>query len=65
MRARGQPTNQRWFLLTLLLSCVTILAVIFSSWELVEHHYFRALDYQTLHYLYITRGIASSFLLAL
>jgi PAS domain S-box-containing protein len=51
--------------LTLALSCVTILALVFSLWELVEHRYFRGLDYSTLHYLYITRGIASSLLLAL
>ena len=62
---RTHSAGQRWFLVTLLLSCATILAVIFSLWELVEHRYFRDVDYQTLHYLYITRGIASSFLVAL
>jgi PAS domain-containing protein len=31
----------RWFLVTLALSCVTILAVVFSLWELIEHRYFR------------------------
>ena len=61
----SRTTNQSWFVATLLLSCVTILALIFSLWELLEHRYFRDLDYSTLHYLYITRGIASSLLLAL
>lgn len=58
-----QPASGRWFTLTLLLSCATILALIFSVWELIEHHYFRDLDYATLHYLYITRGITSSLLI--
>ena len=56
------PTGRRWFLVTLGLSCVTLLAIVFTVWELVEHRYFRDLDYVTLHYLYITRGIASSLL---
>lgn len=55
----------RWFLVTLALSCVTILAVVFSLWELIEHRYFRDLDYTTLHYLYISRGVASSLLVGL
>jgi len=55
----------RWFLATLALSCVTILAVVFSLWELIEHRYFRDLDYTTLHYLYITRGVASSLLVGM
>lgn len=60
-----QPVSQRWFLVTVGLSCATILALIFSLWELVEHRYFRGLDYATLHYLYITRGIVSSLLIGL
>lgn len=65
MKRSEQPVGKRWFLLTLVLSCVTLLALVFSLWELVEHHYFRGLDYATLHYLYITRGIASSLLIGL
>lgn len=65
MQPGERPANQRWFLLTLALSCATILALIFSVWELVEHRFFRDLDYQTLHYLYITRGITSSLLVGL
>lgn len=39
--------------------------MILALWELVEHHCFRGLDYTTLHYLHITRGIASSLLIGL
>ncbi|MBI3680626.1 MAG: PAS domain S-box protein [Acidobacteria bacterium] len=54
-----------WFFVTLTLSCFTILAVTFSLWELVEHHYFRDLNYLTLHYMYITRGVTSSILVGI
>lgn len=54
-----------WFWVTLLLSCVSIVGVVFAAWELVESRFFRDVDYTTLHYLYITRGIASSLLLAM
>lgn len=64
-RLNGEANSRTWFLLTLGLSCITILAVVFSLWELIEHHYFRGLDYSTLHYLYITRGIASSLLIGI
>ena len=47
-----------------MLSSITVVAVVFSAWELVENRFFRAADYVTLHYLYITRGILSSLLLA-
>lgn len=56
--------GRRWFWATLMLSCVSIVAVVFSAWELVENRFFREADYVSLHYLYITRGIASSLLLA-
>ena len=56
--------TQPWFWVTLTLSCITIVAVVFAVWELIENHFFRDLDYRTLHFLYITRGIASSLLLA-
>ncbi len=65
MNAQGAPTNSRRFFLTLALSCITVVALVFSLWELVEHHYFRDLNYRTLHYLYITRGIASSLMIGL
>ena len=47
-----------------MLSCVTIIAVVFSIWELLENRFFRNADYATVHSLYITRGIVSSLLLA-
>ncbi|MBI4442164.1 MAG: PAS domain S-box protein [Acidobacteria bacterium] len=53
-----------WFWTTLLLSCLTVLSVVFATWELVEQRFFRDLDFRQLHYLYITRGVASSLLLA-
>ncbi len=56
--------EQRWFWGTLVLSSISIIAVVFAFWELVENHYFRDLNYVTLHYLYISRGVASSLLLA-
>jgi PAS domain S-box-containing protein len=65
VQSGGQPEKQRWFLLTLALSCATILALIFSVWELVEHRFFQDIDYQTLHFLYITRGITTSLLVGL
>lgn len=57
--------NQRWFWATLMLSSISIAGVVFAIWELLENRFFRDTDYLTLHYLYITRGIGSSLLLAL
>ncbi len=54
----------RWFWVTLTLSSISVVAVVFSAWELVEYQFFRELDYVALHYLYVTRGIVSSLLLA-
>jgi PAS domain S-box-containing protein len=56
--------ERRWFWATLVLSSISIVALVFAFWELVENHYFRDLNYVSLHYLYISRGIASSLLLA-
>ena len=47
-----------------MLSCISIVAIVFAAWEVAENRFFRHVDYVTLHYLYITRGIASSLLLA-
>ena len=67
-RARGSVRDsehgRRWFWATLVLSSISIVALVFAFWELVENHYFRELNYVSLHYLYISRGIASSLLLA-
>ncbi len=60
----SQVRPPRWFWATLLLSSTSIVASVFAAWELVENRFFRETDYLTLHYLYITRGVASSLLLA-
>ncbi len=61
----GERVPQRdWFWLTLTLSSITVIAVVLALWELIQNHFFRDLDYVTLHYLYITRGIAASLVLA-
>jgi two-component system sensor histidine kinase AtoS len=57
-------SEKKWFWTTLTLSSITIVSVVFAAWELVENRFFRDATYLTLHYLYITRGIASSLLLA-
>lgn len=59
--SRGES---RWFWATLALSSASIVAVVFALWELLENRFFRDVDYVTLHSLYITRGVASSLLLA-
>jgi PAS domain-containing protein len=38
--------------------------VVFAAWELIENRFFRDATYATLHYLYLTRSIASCLLLA-
>lgn len=63
-RDTGGPQTEPWFWVTLTLSSITIVAVVWAIWELIEGHFFRELDYRTVHYLYVTRGIASSLLLA-
>lgn len=56
--------ERRWFWVTLMLSSITVVALVFAIWELVENRFFRRMDYLTLHYLYITRGVVSSMVLA-
>lgn len=58
------PSERRWFWATLMLSSISIVAVVFAFWELVENHFFTDLNYAELHYLYISRGIVSSLLLS-
>ena len=57
--------KRSWFWATLVLSSVSIIALVFAFWELVENRFFRDIDYVSLHYLYISRGIASAVLLAM
>ncbi len=57
--------DHSWLWATLILSSVSIAAAVFGFWELVENRFFRGLNYASLHYLYISRGIASSLLLAM
>jgi len=59
-----KQASRGWFWATLTLSSVSLVALVFAFWELVENRFFRDLDYVSLHYLYISRGIASSILLA-
>ena len=56
--------EKKWFWATLALSSTTMVLVVFAAWELVENHFFRDANYLSLHTLYITRGIASSLMLA-
>ena len=56
--------GKQWFWATLTLSSITIVSVVFAAWELLEYRFFRDANYLTLHYLYITRGFASSLVLA-
>ncbi len=48
----------------LALSSISIIGFVFAVWELLESHFFRDIDYLTLHYLYVSRGVVSSLLLA-
>ena len=59
------PQERRWFWATLILSSTTIVALVFAFWELIENRFFRELDYVSLHYLYISRGVTASILLAI
>lgn len=60
----GEARESGWFWATLMLSCVSVVAVVFALWELLENRFFRDVDYVTLHYLYMSRGIGSSLVLA-
>jgi len=64
MNLQPPSTDRRWLWATLLLSCTTIVAFVFATWELVEHRFFESAGYLKLHFLYITRGVVSSLLLA-
>jgi PAS domain S-box-containing protein len=57
--------SRQWFWATLALTSMTLVSLVFTLWELLENRLFRDIDYVSLHYLYISRGITSSFLLAM
>lgn len=59
-----QTTSNKRFWITLIISSLTLLVLIFLLWELIEKNFFKHTDYTTLHYLYITRGMAVSLILA-
>ncbi len=54
-----------WFWATLILSSISIAAFVFAAFELFQNRFYRDVNYITLHYLYISRGIVSSLLLAM
>lgn len=56
--------QRNWFWVTLTLSSITVVAFVLAVWELLQNSFFRYVDYRTLHYLYITRGVAVSMVLA-
>ncbi len=60
----NKDQRRGWFWATLALSSISIVALVFGAWELVQNRFFRDTDYLTLHYLYISRGMVSSLLLA-
>lgn len=53
-----------WFWATLTLSSVSIVALFFAASEVVENRFFGHLDYITIRYLHISRGILISLVLA-
>ncbi len=59
-----QAHQRNWFWVTLTLSSITVVAFVLAVWELLQNSFFRYVDYRTLHYLYITRGVAVSMILA-
>ncbi len=56
--------GNRRFWIFLILSSLTLLAVVLLLWELVAQNFFVNLDYKRLHYLYITRGLILALILA-
>ena len=56
--------KRQWLWATLALSSITVISLVFVIWEVAENRFFRDADYITLHYLYVTRGFATSLVLA-
>ncbi len=61
----GTQERGGWFWATLVLSSISIAAFVFALFELFQNRFYRDVNYITLHYLYISRGIVSSLLLAM
>jgi PAS domain S-box-containing protein len=61
----GTQERGGWFWATLILSSISIAAFVFGAFELIENRFYRDVNYITLHYLYVSRGIVSSLLLAM
>ncbi len=61
----GTQERGGWFWATLMLSSISIAAFVFAAFELFQNRFYRDVNYVTLHYLYISRGIVSSLLLAM
>lgn len=55
--------NER-YLPALILSSLTIMTAVFLFWELIEENFFANLDSSSLHFLYITRGVALGVILS-
>lgn len=51
-------------LVPLVLSSVTLTALVFLVWEIIQRNFFSGLDLATLHFLYITRGLILGAVLA-
>ncbi len=63
MWGRYRKPRFDWPFITL--ASLTLAGTIFAVWELVQHRFFYTTDPATLHWLFITRGIAVAVLLAL
>ncbi len=50
--------------LTLALSCATIVLGLYLIWELFDKHFLEGADPKSIHFMYISRGVASAFLTA-
>lgn len=59
----GARVSLPW-LVGLALSTVTLAVLVFLGWELVVDDWFRSADWPTVHWLFMTRGITTSVLLA-
>src|SRR3989338_691407 len=59
----GGPMKKRGYFTPLILSSFTIMVSVFLLWELIQRNFFAEVDMSTLHFLYITRGVALGLIL--